>query len=193
MEIFKTHPEYTRVQISNHGNVRCSKTFKERYTRLNKQGYRCFMYSIDNKPKLLKVHRLVAELHLEPPSQKLIDECKNVHWGVPVVRHLDNDKTNNHYLNLEWCSNETNYRQAMSDGLIPALKGELNGRAELCEEQVHELCKFFEVGGMPKEAVRLFGISKQQATKIRAGFQWKHIWVQYDIKVNRRRKFIDQS
>lgn len=112
---------------------------------------------------------------------------------MPIVRHLDNDKTNNHCTNLEWCSNDTNYRQAMSDGLIPALKGELNGRSVLTEELVHKLCQFFEQGGMPKMATELFGVSQQQATKIRAGFQWKHIWCQYNITVNRRRKFIDQS
>ena len=40
----------------------------------------------------------------------------------------------------------------------------------------------------PKEAEEVFNISKQQASKIKAGIQWKHIWEQYNIKVNRRKK-----
>lgn len=193
MEIYKVHPIYDRIKISNYGNVRCVKSNRIRYTKKSKSGYICLMYKINDKPKLLKVHRLVAETHLAPPSDELINKCSKEHWGYVLVRHLDNDKTNNHVSNLEWCDHETNYRQAFEEGLIPPLKGELNGRAVLTEDLVHKVCQFYQDGGQPLEAQALFGISRPQATKIKSGHAWKHIWEQYDIKVNRRRNFIDQN
>jgi hypothetical protein len=101
---------------------------------------------------------------------------------------LDNNKLNNFYLNLQYCDVKTNTQQAWDDGLIPALKGTRNGRSILSEDIVHLMCKAFEDGMMPKESCTVFGCSMQQATKIRAGFQWKHVSCHYNIKVNRRVK-----
>lgn len=59
-----------------------------------------------NKQKNFKVHRLVALTYLQNVDNH------------PIVRHLDNNKLNNHISNLEWCSHQTNVRQAYSDWLI---------------------------------------------------------------------------
>lgn len=97
--------------------------------------------------------------------------------------HNDNDKTNNTPSNLRWGSIHNNTTQAFKDGLIEHRVGELNGRSKLNESQVHELCKFFELGGSPKEAVDVFGyVSRSQAGKIRCGIAWKHISSKYNIK-----------
>ena len=61
----------------------------------------------DNKWKPCKVHRLVAMTYLPNPH------------NYPVVRHLDNNKLNNHVSNLEWCTYKTNSQQAHADGLCP--------------------------------------------------------------------------
>lgn len=80
----------------------------------------------------------------------------------------------------------------MSSGLTPTLRGQQQGRATLTDEQVHELCAAFASGMMPQEAVEAFGVSRQQASKIRAGHAWTHISSLYDISVNKRsRKFND--
>ena len=191
LENFIKHPKYERLLVGNKGTILCSKTGRVRYTRVNKQGYMSLLYKINNKPKLLKVHRLVAECHLPNPSEELLLKCSNEHHGVPLVRHLDNNKLNNDVSNLEWCDTKTNNNQAQDDGLVPALKGVNNGRSTLTEDLVHQVCKFYEDGGTPLDAQNIFGISKSQSTKIRAGIQWKHIWVLYNIKVNRRKNFID--
>lgn len=187
-EQYKQHPTYSRLEISNLGNVRCFKTKKQRYTRVNKQGYLSFTYKINGKPKLLKVHRLVAEVFLPPPPDYLVEKCKSEHHGKVLVKHKDNNKLNNVVENLEWSDLKGNTQQAWADGLILPRKGQENGRAVLTEEIVHKMCEDFQTGMMPKEAVEKYGVSVQQATKIRAGFQWKHIWSLYEIKVNRRVK-----
>lgn len=187
-EIYKQHPIYTRLEVSNFGNIRCFKTKRPRYTRQGKKGYIVLSYKVKGKPKQLKVHRLVAELHLPPPSMELVVKCKHEHYGKVIVKHLDNDKTNNHVSNLEWSDHKGNVEQAYSDNLIPFLKGEMNGRAKLTDSLVHEICKDYQEGMTPTQAIHKYGIPRQQATKIKAGFSWKHIWCQYDIKVNRRGK-----
>lgn len=53
------------------------------------------------------VHNLVALTYLPNPNK------------YPVVRHLDNNKLNNHVSNLEWCTHQTNIQQAHDDWLCP--------------------------------------------------------------------------
>jgi hypothetical protein len=55
----------------------------------------------------LKVHRLVAEWYV-PNPQKL-----------PFVNHIDGNKQNNHYTNLEWCTQRQNVHHALRTGLHP--------------------------------------------------------------------------
>jgi len=63
-------------------------------------------------------------------------------------------------------------------------RGDNNGRAKLTEELVHKLCAWYESSteNTPKKAVVEFKISIQQASKIRCGIAWKHIFCQYNIK-----------
>ena len=51
------------------------------------------------------VHREVAKLFIENKENK------------PQVNHIDGDKLNNHYLNLEWVNNSENQIHAITSGL----------------------------------------------------------------------------
>lgn len=53
----------------------------------------------------LKLHRAVAEAFVPNPD------------NLPQVDHLDGDKSNNHYRNLEWVTNEENQRRAKAKGV----------------------------------------------------------------------------
>lgn len=51
------------------------------------------------------------------------------------VNHIDGDKTNPHFKNLEWITSSGNKYHAYAAGLSDA-KGEANGQSKLTEEQV---------------------------------------------------------
>lgn len=185
--MYKVIPDFPRWEINEAGHIRNTKTGADKFVYVSVQGYMSVNFKKNGKQVSKKVHRFVGSLFLPEPEPWLQELCASK-WPFKVcINHIDHDKLNNHVSNLEWCDIAHNNKAAMDLGRVPALKGELNGRAILTEELVHKLCKAYESGMKPKESVEVFGISRQQATKIRAGFAWKHIWGQYDIKVNRRK------
>lgn len=74
---------------------------------VNNRGYRSV--SLNKKTKM--VHRLVAEAFCPNPL------------GKPYVNHLDGDKQNNHYSNLEWCTIAENNHHARVTGLHIQARG----------------------------------------------------------------------
>lgn len=68
--------------------------------QINTGGYFCFVRNIDTafgkKPKMFRVHILVAKLFVPNPENKL------------QVDHIDGDKLNNNFLNLRWASPKEN-------------------------------------------------------------------------------------
>lgn len=191
MENWKTVEGFTRIEISDHGNVRSSRDKKLRYKTISKSGYWVTQISVKNKVHTLPIHRLVAKAFLPQPSEELIAICSKEHHKQVLVNHKDGDKLNNLVDNLEWCTFQHNVSEAIRLNLVPQPKGELNGRAKLSEKEVHKICQAYEEGMMPQEAIKVFGISRQQATKIRSGHSWQHISELYSIKVNKRTKKIN--
>lgn len=61
------------------------------------------LWDDDRNPSTCRIHKLVAYKFLPNPN------------NYPVVRHLDNNKHNNHVSNLEWCTYSTNNQQAFDD------------------------------------------------------------------------------
>jgi hypothetical protein len=101
IEIWKTIEGYEDYLISNHGRV---KSFKK-YTNgiilkqyIDKSGYHRIKLIKNNKLKGFGIHRLVATSFIENQNPNILIE----------VNHIDEDKGNNHYLNLEWCTSQYN-------------------------------------------------------------------------------------
>lgn len=186
--MYKDIKGFPNHEIDIKGNVRNKRSGNILKGSVSKLGYKVVGIKLNTKNHTLKIHRLLAENFLPEPSEELKKFCSENYPYKVCVNHKDGNKLNNSIENLEWCTHKQNTQHAWETGLISKPKGEKNPRAKLSECLVHDLCKFYEEGGMPQEAITKFNISRQQATKIRAGFSWKHIWKQYDISVNRRNK-----
>lgn len=104
MEQWKTI-ENTMFSISNYGNVKNNKTGRILKTQLNDRGYEVVRVSINRVKRTFRVHRLVAIYFVDNPEYK------------EQVNHIDSNKRNNRYDNLEWCSNKENVHHAIKHGL----------------------------------------------------------------------------
>lgn len=89
-EIWKELKENKNYFISNFGN------FKNKYNKIlklniNKRGYLYCNISTNGHVTKIKIHRLVALYFIKNIKNK------------DTVNHIDGNKSNNHYSNLEWC------------------------------------------------------------------------------------------
>lgn len=118
IEIWRDITGYEGIyQISNLGRVRSldrvsidkngiEYSIKGSMRKVSKsKGYSMIGLSKDNKQKMYLVHRLVAEAFLGNPE------------NLPIVNHIDGNKSNSHIENLEWVSNSDNINHAISTGL----------------------------------------------------------------------------
>ena len=191
--MYKALIEFPRWEINEEGHIRNVKTKADKFVYVSVQGYMTSNFKKKGKSVSRKIHRLVGELFLPEPEAWLLELCKSK-WPYKVcINHIDHNKLNNCVDNLEWCDVAYNNQAAITAGVVPLMTGERNGRSVLTEELVHQICKSYENGMMPKEAVEVYGISQQQATKIRAGLNWNHVWKQYNIKVNRKERLPKSS
>ena len=109
-EIFKPIKNYeNKYEISNFGRVKSlinrtsdSPQFLTPY--VNKKGYT--RVELSQPSKRFLVHRLVAEAFI--PNE----------FNLPIVNHLDNNPSNNHVSNLEWCTQSKNLIHAQSQGRL---------------------------------------------------------------------------
>ena len=74
-------------------------------------GYQFVYLCKDGKPKMRKLHRLVALAYVENPDPVLL----------PDVNHEDGDKKNNRATNLTWSNDSMNQKHAFDTGLNKAL------------------------------------------------------------------------
>ena len=107
-EIWADVPGYEGLyQISSLGRVksldRISNDGKTRHGRIistkeNNRGYVQVHLYRDGFCRMKLLHRLVAEAFIQNPD------------NLPQVNHIDEDKSNNSAINLEWCTNLYNRR-----------------------------------------------------------------------------------
>lgn len=108
MEIWKDIKGYEGYyKISNTGKVRNAKTDKILVGDINSVGYRR-VYLYVPTPKRFFIHRLVAIHFVDGRSTDR------------VVNHIDGNKLNNNYKNLEWVSRSENDIHAYRLGLRTA-------------------------------------------------------------------------
>jgi hypothetical protein len=100
MEIYKIIENYSNYSISNYGNVKNNKTGKLLKIRKNYGYNRVRLYNQYGGSNF-SVHRLVGEYFIPKNDER------------DIINHIDGDKLNNHFANLEWVSNSENVLHRM--------------------------------------------------------------------------------
>jgi len=105
---FTTIKEFPQYEISKEGIIRVVQTKHIKSQRVGTTGYYVVsMYDrVTKKTKTKRVHRLLAEIYLPRVE------------GKPNINHIDGSKLNNHFSNLEWCTQKENIHHAFSTGLV---------------------------------------------------------------------------
>jgi len=85
--------------------------------------YKAVSLRKDNIYKSLYVHRLVAITYVENSN------------NLPIVNHIDGDKNNNHFSNLEWCTQSHNLSHAYRIGSKKFTEKQKNGVKKIHEKQ----------------------------------------------------------
>ena len=102
--IWKRFRDYQYL-VSNRGEILNFNTGNQKKKSIDTYGYEVTTFFKNGKRRQFKVHRLVAELFVKDFDLKL------------DVNHIDGNKLNNHYSNLEWVTSFENTRHAIENGL----------------------------------------------------------------------------
>lgn len=160
----------SRFKISNYGTVVSINGRhlgeREMPCTIDPAGYKATtLRAIGKKKWCVRVHTLVAMHFVENSKPNEYD----------TVNHLDGNKLNNHFSNLEWCTRGMNVAHAFKTGLLDK-KGEKHHAAKVDNAKVLEIRGLFDSGLWTKTAIsKKYGISRQTAADIINRVCWAHI------------------
>jgi hypothetical protein len=157
-----------RYSVTSHGRVfshwyRHAHRTVELSQTTHPEGYKRVKFPLGYVGSHIKVHRLVAMAFHPNPN------------NLPQVNHIDGDKGNNHYLNLEWTDNSGNQRHAFDNGLQNDRRGEKHNLHKLKEEQVFQIRLLVQQGLGLKAIADMYGVSRHCVFDIKKGRSWTHI------------------
>jgi hypothetical protein len=175
-EIWKPIDGYPHYYVSNTGLVKSDFYNKEKILspRTGVYGYLFVnLYNRNGKMKSVKIHRLVAKAFLPNPN------------NLPQVNHKNEDKTNNHYLNLEWCT----ARHNLTYNGLQKRQHDLQKRKIGAFDKDMNLIHYFQSGTEAAEYIVSIGRSKtfrsavgnicyaakSKKSKMNYGFLWRYL------------------
>lgn len=164
-ETWKDCVDNENYQVSSFGNVRSKdKTVSSKNNSIairhgkllkpaNFNNYLGIKLSNKSKATTALIHILVAKAFVDNPDNK----C--------CVNHIDGNKHNNHYTNLEWCTYSENMYHASKTGLTKT--GEKHYNSKLSNEQVAEIKTKYQTGNYSHSKLgKEYGVTKQNITMI---------------------------
>lgn len=167
-------------EISNYGRVRhfkkefdSWKILKTSNQKKDGTGYVYFRFKSEReggKPMTKAIHRLVAQLFVDSPSD-----------NHEYVIHKDFNKSNNYFKNLIWVTRQGLVTHNRENPKVIAGHERTKGlirRSKLTETEVIRLKKKLKRGkNKLYKIAKEFGITHTQLNRIRSGENWGHIKV----------------
>lgn len=111
--IYKPVPGFEDYKISEYGEIISYKykVPKKLKSFVEPTGYRVISLCSCGKYTRRRIHQWVALSFIPNPQ------------NFNEINHINADKTNNHYKNLEWCDHTHNIRHSFALGLVSRKKG----------------------------------------------------------------------
>ena len=129
----------------------------------DRSGRPCVTLCLRGKQTAHYVAHLVAYAFL--PPKKPTDQ---------VVRHLNDDPTDNRVENLAWGTHKDNAQDSIRNETCA--RGMTHGMAKLTEDDVREIRRLYATGQFTQQDLALrFGVSYQTISDIVRRHTWKHI------------------
>jgi len=130
---------------------------------LDGHGRPCVHLRLRGKEMTHLVAHLVADAFLPPKGPT--DQ---------VLRHLNDDPTDNRIENLAWGTRYDNTKDAMRNNRLT--KGIAHSNAKLTEDNVREIRRLYATGNFTQQELALrFGVNQQRISKIVNRQTWKHV------------------
>lgn len=126
-----------------------------------KSPYKKFTICCGKTRKDMTVHRVVATAFIPNPFNK------------PCVNHIDGNKNNNHFTNLEWVDYQENTQHAIDNKLLE-IQGELNPNSKLTQIQVKAILILDNNGMSQVNIAKCFNVTNHCIHKILKGVNWKN-------------------
>ena len=149
---------YGRVKSLNYNHTQKDKILKK---RIDKDGYYNIVLCNGGKNRYARICRLVAQAFISNPENK------------PQVNHIDGDKQNDNWYNLEWVTSSENNKHAFKIGLKTQI-GEKNNQAKLKNKDIIFIRKN-KNKYKQMELAKLFNVSQRNIRFIIKNKTWKHI------------------
>jgi len=127
------------------------------------KGYLQVILRVNKKSVHFYVHRMVAEVYCDKPE------------GKDEVNHIDGNKSNNYYKNLEWCTRSENCLHGFENGLIPSGGDRWNGK--FTPTDVRSMRALFRMGVRNRRLTKLFDCTAGTISMITSGKRYKHIQI----------------
>lgn len=150
MKIIKEYPNY---RVDESGNVFSIKSKKMLKHHTRRDGYKYVALYHNGKGFKNAIHRLVASAY-----------CLRIDYNRNTVNHIDGNKNNNHYSNLEWCSLKENIRHAWKTGLYHT--GENHHSAKIKNLDIEKIKQLYREGIKQQEIANRYGIGQDHVSRI---------------------------
>lgn len=167
-------PVAYKYALSNYGRIVKFKTRWQHGSLLNlsrQQGFPIWRKIMKGEYYAVLIHRLVAKYFLPSPTGK-----------QKFVIHLDYDKENNYYKNLQWATQEEVTNHAANNPAVIRAKKQMRKNiskggynTKLSEVEVKYIKASLANGKTLKEMAIQHGVSDMQIHRIKTGENWSHI------------------
>lgn len=157
-------------ELSDYSITRCGRLFNDTTKRelkfsLNRDGYYVVVLKTNQGKRTCRRRaRLLAQTFIPNP------------YNLPVVNHIDHNRTNDSLENLEWVTHLDNNIKSIE--LYPEKH---RGNADIDELTAHNICKLIENGYNNQHISKTLNVGIDTVKHIRRGNTWKVVSSHYNM------------